>query len=103
MTGSTTPTLADRPARLNARVNANAVVLIPADEPCAVTRDRAQAGWVVINDAEFSPALQPFAADECLEEVQPVYDDGSFRVYRTRADGASPTREEEDVDTPGGR
>ena len=57
------------------------VVLIPPDEPCAVTLDRARAGWVVINDAEFGPALRPFAADECLQELKPVYDDGSFRVY----------------------
>ena len=53
--------------------SARSAVLVPVD--------RTRAGWVVINDAEFSPALQAFDADECLEELEPIYDDGSFRVY----------------------
>jgi hypothetical protein len=57
------------------------IVLIPADEPCERTIARTRAGWVVINDREFSPALKPFAAAGCLAEMKPWYDDGSFRIY----------------------
>lgn len=56
------------------------ITMIPADEPCALTR--ARRGWVVVGEFPLAERRRSFDAAACLEDLRPAYADGVFRAYR---------------------
>jgi hypothetical protein len=54
--------------------------LIDPDESCAQVRERLTGGWVVVRDVD-RKLFGTLAAEQCLPDIEPVYDDGIQRVY----------------------
>jgi hypothetical protein len=58
------------------------IELIPADEPCARAERRARRGWVVLAYRPFGVPQPRRGLQACFADRRPIFDDGSFRVYR---------------------
>jgi hypothetical protein len=58
------------------------IELIPADESCARAEQRARQGWVVLAYRPFGVPQPRRGLQACFAGRRPIFDDGSFRVYR---------------------
>jgi hypothetical protein len=58
------------------------IEMIPPDEPCPEAVARAQRGWVVLAYRPFGVPQPVQGVLACFADRRPVFDDGSFRVYR---------------------